>query len=298
MTHLKTVKAGDLNVGYLEFGLRSQPACIMLHGFPYDVQAYMEVAPILTAAGVRLILPYMRGYGPTSFLSADTLRSGEQAAFGSDLLAFINALEIEKAVVGGYDWGGRAACVVAALWPNRVEALVTGNSYNIQNIARALEPTEPAVEAAYWYQYYFHSERGRRGLMKNRRGFARQLWKMWSPNWDFDEHTFELTAGSFDNPDFVDVVIHSYRHRFGLVPGDPAFAKIESRLSAQPTIDVPTIAIDGTGDGVSGSTKHHAERFIGPFEHREFDRAGHNLPQERPKEWACAVLDARAMGSG
>jgi pimeloyl-ACP methyl ester carboxylesterase len=198
-------------------------------------------------------------------------------------------------VLGGYDWGGRAACIVAALWPDRVEALVSANSYNIQNIARSLEPASPAEEASFWYQYYFHSERGRRGLERDRAGIARQLWRMWSPNWEFDEETFERTAAAFDNPDFVEIVIHSYRHRFGLVPGDPAYAVIETRLGAQPRILVPSVTIDGDADGVDAGTSRHAGKFGGPHEHRVFHRAGHNLPQERPREWARAVLDARAM---
>ena len=292
---VKMIEAGVLRIEYLEYGSGDGWPCFMMHGFPYDVHAYSEVAPILAEAGAWVIVPYMRGYGGTSFLSEGTPRSGEQAAFGADLLALIDALDIESAVLGGYDWGGRAACIVSALWPDRVQALLTGNSYNIQNIARSLEPVNPAAEAAYWYQYYFHSERGRRGLAKDRRGIARQLWKMWSPHWNFDRNTFELTAASFDNPDFVDVVIHSYRHRYGLAPGDPAVAVIETRLSGQPLIKVPTIAIDGTGDGVSQSTKHHSALFAGAFEHREFNRAGHNLPQERPNDWAQAVLDVRTM---
>ncbi|MEE2688481.1 MAG: alpha/beta hydrolase [Pseudomonadota bacterium] len=294
----KSIKAGVLRIGYLEHGNADGWPCIMLHGFPYDVHAYADTALILAEAGARVIMPYMRGYGSTTFLSANTVRSGEQAAFGSDLLALLDALDIERAVIGGYDWGGRAACVVSALRPERVVALVSGNSYNIQNIARSLEPAKPAAEAAYWYQYYFHSERGRRGLTKDRRGIAKLLWEMWSPNWDFDEATFEQSAPAFDNPDFVEVVIHSYRHRYGLVTGDPAYRLIETHLSAQPQITVPTIAIDGTDDGVAGSTKGHARRFTGPFEHREFDQAGHNLPQERPTDWAQAVFDARALATG
>ncbi|PPR64664.1 MAG: Haloalkane dehalogenase [Alphaproteobacteria bacterium MarineAlpha4_Bin2] len=290
----KSIEAGVLRVGYLEYGAENGWPCIMMHGFPYDVHAYADVAPILAKAGARLIVPYMRGYGSTSFLSDDTPRSGEQAAFGSDLLALMDGLAIERAVLGGYDWGGRAACVVSALWPERVVSLISGNSYNIQNIARSLEPAPPAAEAAYWYQYYFHSERGRRGLKNDRRGIARLLWKMWSPNWHFDDATFDRSAPAFDNPDFVETVLHSYRHRYGLVPGDPAYAVIETRLSAQPAIIVPTVAIDGTGDGVAGSTQSHARHFTGPFEYREFNRAGHNLPQERPADWAQAVLDARA----
>ena len=291
----KTVTAGVLEVAYLETGPADGWPCIQIHGFPYDPQAYGEVAPILAAAGARVILPYMRGYGATRFLSAETPRSGEQAAFGADLRALMDALEIERAVLGGYDWGGRAACVVSALWPERVVALVSGNSYNIQNIARSLEPAPAAQEAAYWYQYYFHSERGRRGLTANRRDIARQLWRMWSPPWQFDDETFERSAASFDNPDFVDVVIHSYRHRYGLVPGDPAVAHIETQLTAQPPITVPAVTVDGDADGVGARTDHHAKRFTGPHEHRVFAGAGHNMPQEKPVEWAQAVLDARAL---
>ena len=291
----KTVTAGVLEAAYLEFGPESGWPCIMMHGFPYDVQAYGECAPVLAEAGARVIVPYMRGYGPTRFLSDKTPRSGEQAAFGNDLLCLMDALAIEKAVVGGYDWGGRAACVVSALWPERVTALVSGNSYNIQNIARANEPVAAAQEASYWYQYYFHSERGRRGLTENRRDIAKTLWGMWSPHWEFDDAIFERSAPSFDNPDFVDVVIHSYRHRYGLVPGDPAVAHIETQLTAQPPITVPAITIDGSGDGVNTGTAHHAKRFTGPREHRLYDKAGHNLPQERPQDWAQAVLDARGL---
>ncbi len=293
--NVKTVKAGVLEVAYVEHGSTDGWPCIMGHGFPYDVHAYAECGPILADAGARVIVPYMRGYGPTQFLSPDTPRSGEQAAFGADFLALMDALGIERAIVGGYDWGGRAACVTAALWPERVTALVSGNSYNIQNIARSNEPAPAAQEASYWNQYYFHSERGRRGLTKDRRDVARTLWRMWSPYWDFDEATFERTAEAFDNPDFVDVVIHSYRHRYGLVPGDPAVAHLETQLTAQPPITVPAITIDGSGDGVNTGTAHHAKRFTGPHKHRVFDKAGHNLPQERPEEWAQAVIDARRL---
>lgn len=244
-----------------------------------------------------MIVPYLRGYGPTRFLSGDTPRSGEQAALGADLLAFMDALEIHRAVLGGYDWGGRAACIVSALWPDRVQGLVSGNSYNIQNIAKSWEPATAAEEATFWYQYYFHSERGRRGLERDRRDITRLLWKMWSPTWRFDEETFEQSAASFDNPDFVDVVIHSYRHRYGLVPGDPGFAHIETQLVAQPPISVPTISIDGDVDGVNTGTSGHAHKFTGGHEHRIFSQAGHNLPQERPVEWARAVLDVRGMAS-
>ena len=292
----RTIRAGDLEVAYRELGPADGWPCIMCHGFPYDVHAYAEVALILAEAGARVIVPWLRGYGPTRFLDARTPRSGEQAALARDLLALLDALAIPKAVVGGYDWGGRAACIVSALWPERVQALVSGNSYNIQNIARSGEPAPAEREAAHWYQYYFHSERGRRGLSENRRDITRLLWRMWSPKWRFDDATFERSAAAFDNPDFVGVVIHSYRHRFGLVPGDPAVAHIETRLVAQPPITVPAITLDGDADGVAWSTAGHARKFTGRHEHRVLADAGHNMPQEKPAEWARAVLDARRMG--
>ena len=294
----KRIRAGQLDIAYREYGASDGWPCILSHGFPYDVHAYAEVAPLLADAGARVIVPFLRGYGPTRFISPETPRSGEQAALAADLLALMDALQIERATLAGYDWGGRASCIVAALWPERVAALVSGNSYNIQNIARAMEPGRPEDEAALWYQYYFHSERGRRGLAKDRRGIARLLWKMWSPKWSFDAATFERTAASFDNPDFVDVVIHSYRHRYGLVAGDPAVAAIEGRLVAQPPIGVPTISVDGDADGVNPGTAHHAGKFIGPHEHRIFHAAGHNLPQEKPAEWTRAILDARSFAQG
>ena len=295
---VKTVEAGVLRVQYREYGPTHGWPCVMMHGFPYDVHAYAAAAPILADAGARVIVPYMRGYGGTSFLSSKTPRSGEQAAFGADLLALMDALGVDRAVIGGYDWGGRACCVVSALWPERVIALVSGNSYNIQNIARSMEPAPAAAEAAHWYQYYFHSERGRRGLTEDRQDIIRHCWSLWSPKWAFGDATFEQSARAFDNPDFVDVVIHSYRHRYGLVPGDPAVAHIETRLTAQPPITIPAITIDGDSDGVSiRSTSGHAPFFTGPHEYRTFTNIGHNIPQECPADWAQAVLDARAMGT-
>ncbi|RVU37781.1 alpha/beta hydrolase [Hwanghaeella grinnelliae] len=295
MVTIQKIKAGVLEVAFRSVGPHDGWPCILGHGFPYDVHAYDQAADILAKNGARVIVPYLRGYGPTRFLSRDTPRSGEQAALGADLLALMDALRIERAVLGGYDWGGRAACIVSALWPDRVQALVTGNSYNIQNIAKSWEPAPAAEEATFWYQYFFHSERGRRALQRDRRDINRLLWKMWSPTWNFDEETFERSAVSFDNPDFVDVVIHSYRHRYGLVPGDPAVAHIETQLVAQPPISVPAISIDGDVDGVNAGTADHAGKFTGKHEHRVFRQAGHNLPQERPEDWAVAVLDARNM---
>jgi pimeloyl-ACP methyl ester carboxylesterase len=293
MRPLRAVRAGLLEVAYYEAGPADGPPVFLMHGFPYDIHSYVEVAPRLAAHGCRVIVPFLRGYGPTRFLSDATPRSGEQAALGADLLALMDALAVPRAVLAGYDWGGRAACVVAALWPERCTGLVSLNSYNIQNIAQAMQPDRPENEHRLWYQYYFHSERGRNGLAADRRALCRLLWRLWSPSWAFDEATFAQSAPAFDNPDFVDVVIHSYRHRFGLVPGDPAFADIEQRLAAQPPIRVPAITFDGADDGVRppASAAQHAAHFSGPRVHRVLPGVGHNLPQEAPQPFADAVLE-------
>ena len=293
----KSVTTDILDIAYLDYGAPDGWPCIMGHGFPYDVNAYAEAAPLIAQAGARVLVPYLRGYGPTRFRSAATLRSGEQAALGADLLAFMDVLGIQRAVVGGYDWGGRAACVVSVLHPERVVGLVSGNSYNIQNIARSMEPASPPEEAALWYQYLFHNERGRRAVERNGRGVVRQVCWMWSPSWQLVVGSFFKSAVAFDNPDFVDVVIHSYRHRYALVEGDPAYAAIEAKLAAQPPVLVPTIANDGDSDGVNPGTAHHARKFEGFFERRVFAGAGHNLPQERPADWAQAVLDVRSAAA-
>jgi pimeloyl-ACP methyl ester carboxylesterase len=289
---LKRVEAGVLSVAYENSGHADGKPVVLLHGFPYDVHAYAEVTPLLVAAGRRVITPYLRGYGPTCFLSADTPRSGQQAVLAHDVLALMDALALERAVLAGYDWGGRAACIVAALWPERVEGLVSGNGYNIQDIAASSKPAAPENEFRYWYQYYFHGERGRAGLEQNRRELCKLLWKLWSPKWDFDDATYERTAASFDNPDFVPVVIHSYRHRYALVPGDSAVEETERRLATQPRISVPTVSLDGDADGVmpSGGSQPHARFFSGRYEHKVIPRVGHNLPQEAPQEFAAAVL--------
>ena len=287
------VNAGVLDVAYLEHGPTDGMPVVLMHGFPYDVHAYDEVAPLLAAAGHRVIVPYLRGYGPTRFLSPDTPRSGQQAVLAHDLLALLDALDIDRALLAGYDWGGRAACIVSALWPERVAGLVTQNGYNVHNIPLSDRPGRPENEHRHWYQYYFHGERGRRGLQENRRDLCRLLWRLWSPYWAFDEDTYARTAESFDNPDFVDVVVHSYRHRYALVAGDPAVAETEKRLEALPAIAVPAIAMDGDGDGVlplGGSEEHHIH-FTGPYERRVIPRAGHNIPQEEPQRFAEAVLD-------
>lgn len=292
---IRRVMTESLEIAFIEHGHHDGWPCLLMHGFPYDVHCYDECINPLVDAGARVITPYLRGYGPTRFLHTETLRSGEQAALGHDLREMMDALEIDRAVLAGFDWGGRAACIVSALWPERVTALVSGNSYNIQNIAESMQPAPAEEEASYWYQYYFHCERGYTGLTQNRQEIAKLLWKMWSPSWNFDEEVFQQTAASFNNDDFVDVVIHSYRHRFGLAPGDPSLLAVEEKLQAQPDITVPTIAIDGEDNGVSPKTASHAHKFTGPYDYRVFPNTGHNLPQEQPAAWAQAVLDARAL---
>jgi pimeloyl-ACP methyl ester carboxylesterase len=293
MTPVRQVRAGVLDIGYHEAGRADGPPVLLMHGFPYDIHAYAEVAPLLAGKGCRVIVPFMRGYGSTRFLDAATPRSGQQGAFGADLLALMDALAIPRAVLAGYDWGGRACCVAAALWPERCAGLVSLNSYNIQDIAAAAKPIAPENERRYWYQYYFHGERGRAGLDQNRRPLCRLLWSLWSPTWVFDDATFERSAAAFDHPDFVEVVIHSYRHRFGLVAGDPAYEDIERGLAALPPITVPAITFDGADDGVMmiGGTAAHARHFTGPHQHRVVPGAGHNLPQEKPQDFADAVLE-------
>jgi pimeloyl-ACP methyl ester carboxylesterase len=292
MAESKHIEAGVLDIAYEEAGDAGAKTVILLHGFPYDVRAYDDVTPRLVAAGCRVLTPYLRGYGPTRFLAADTPRSGQQAVLAQDLVSFMDALAIPAATLAGYDWGGRAACIVAALWPERAAGLVTGNGYNIQNIPKALEPQSPENEHRYWYQWYFHGERGRRGLEQDRWGLCSLLWHLWSPNWDFDAATYARSAVSFDNPDFVEVVVHSYRHRYGLVPGDPAVEAIEEQLIAQPAIAVPTVAMDGDGDGVMaiGGCAGHAHHFTASYERVVIPRVGHNLPQEAPQAFAEAVL--------
>jgi pimeloyl-ACP methyl ester carboxylesterase len=292
---LKTVTAGVLEVAYQETGPAEGTPIVLLHGFPYDVWAFGEVTPLLAAQGCRVIVPYLRGYGPTRFRSPATPRSGQQAALGHDLLQLLNALALPSAVLAGYDWGGRAACIVAALWPERARGLVSCGGYNIQDIAGSAVPQPPELEHRHWYQFYFHGERGRAGLAAHRRELGRLLWRLWSPSWTFDDATFERTAAAFENPDFVEVVIHSYRHRFGLVPGDPALEETERRLAARPPITVPTVVLHGGDNAVSpaSSSERHARFFTGRYARRLIPGVGHNVPQEAPREFAEAILSLR-----
>ncbi|MDN3565405.1 alpha/beta fold hydrolase [Paeniroseomonas aquatica] len=290
---IHSVQTPVLDIAYTQHGPEDGPAVVLLHGFPYGPQGYDAVVPPLVDAGRRCIIPWLRGHGPTRYRDPATLRSGQQAALGKDLLDLLDALAIPRAVVAGYDWGGRAACILAALWPERAAGLVTCTGYNIQDIAAAARPAPPEQEHRWWYQYYFHTERGRAGLEADRQGIARLLWRLWSPNWAFDEATFQASAGAFDNPDYVATVIQSYRHRFGYASGDPALEPIEAALAAKPAIPVPTICLHGAGDGVGPvqSSAGHARHFTGSYERRVIPLVGHNIPQEAPAEFAKAILD-------
>jgi len=281
-----------LEIAYLEFGPADGPVVILLHGWPSDVHDWDGVAPPLAQAGFRVLVPWLRGFGPTRLLDATTPRSGQQAALGADVRDFMDALAIPQAILAGYDWGGRAACVVAALWPQRVRGLVAITGYAIQDIAGAGRPGSAEQEHRYWYQWYFHTERGRAGLTANRRDIARVLWRLWSPNWAFDEATLQASASSFDNADFVDVTIQSYRHRYGNAAGDPAYDELEARLAALPEITVPAIILHGEDDGV-GSPAGSIPRdrlFTGGVERRLIPRAGHFLSRENPHDVVAAVV--------
>jgi pimeloyl-ACP methyl ester carboxylesterase len=289
---MKTVRTPVLEIAYLESGPADGPAVVLLHGWPSDVHDYDGVAPALAEAGFRVLVPWLRGFGPTRILDPATPRSGQQAALGTDVRDFMDALSIPRAILVGYDWGGRAACIVAAVWPDRVSGLVAITGYAIQDIAAAARPAAAEQEFRYWYQWYFHTDRGRAGLTANRSDIARLLWRLWSPNWVFDEATFRATAVSFDNPDFVDVTIQSYRHRYGNAPGDPAYDELEARLAGQPVIAVPTIILHGEADGVgapAGSILRD-RLFTGGVERKLIPRAGHFLSREAPGDVVAAVI--------
>ncbi|HVY14432.1 MAG TPA: alpha/beta hydrolase [Rhodopila sp.] len=293
---MKTVRTPVLEIAYLEAGPSDGPVAILLHGWPSDVHDYDGVIGPLAKAGFRVLVPWLRGYGATRFLSADTPRSGQQAALGADVRDFMDALAIPDAILVGYDWGGRAACVVAALWPERVRGFVAITGYGIQDIPGASNPVAPDREYRYWYQWYFHTDRGVAGLTQNRLELTRLLWRLWSPNWDFDEATLQATAASFDNPDFVAVTIQSYRHRYGNAPGDPAYDALEARLAARPAIQAPTIILHGIDDGVGppDGSRPRDGLFTNLIERRDLPKAGHFLARENPDDVVQAVLRLRS----
>jgi pimeloyl-ACP methyl ester carboxylesterase len=295
---VRQVSTDTLDIGYHESGPESGRPVILLHGYPYDIHSYVDVVPLLVSQGFRVIVPHLRGHGTTRFLDAATPRSGQQAAIGQDVIDLMDALHIPEAVLAGCDWGGRAACVVAAIKPSRVVGLVSVNSYLIQDIAHAATPLPAKVEAGLWYQFYFQSERGRAGLQANRDDIARVLWENNSPTWRFDGPTFDRAAKAFANPDYVDVVVHSYRHRLGLAPGVPQYEAIEKKLAALPALLVPAITLDGIDDGVISATDGSASaaKFSGPRSHRRIAGVGHNLPQEAPQAFADAVIELVRSG--
>jgi pimeloyl-ACP methyl ester carboxylesterase len=290
---LKQIDAGLLRVGYAEAGPPDSPAVILLHGWPYDIYSYVEVSPLLAAAGYRVIVPYLRGYGPTGFLSDATLRNGQQAVLGVDVVALMDALGIDQAIIAGFDWGARSACVVAALWPERCRAIVSVSGYLIGSPKANQAPLPPAAELQWWYQYYFATERGRAGYERYRNDFAKLIWQIASPRWDFDEATFDRTAQSFDNPDHVDIVIHNYRWRLGVADGEPAYEDLERRLAEAPVITVPAITLEGDANGAPHpDPAAYAEKFTGKYTHRLVAGGiGHNLPQEAPEAFAEAVIE-------
>ncbi len=290
---LKQIDAGPLNIGYAEAGPANGPAVVLLHGWPYDIYSYLDVTPILASAGYRVIVPYLRGYGTTRFLSSETFRNGQQSAVALDTINLMDALKIQRAIIGGFDWGGRSADVMAVLWPDRCKALVSVSGYLIASQKANQAPLPPKAELQWWYQYYFATERGRQGYDKYRRDFAKLIWQIASPKWAFDDATFDRSAASFDNPDHVTIVIHNYRWRLGLAGGEPKYDKYEERLAQGSAINVPTITLEGDANGAPHpDPASYANKFSGKYQNRIIKGGiGHNLPQEAPKEFAQAVID-------
>jgi pimeloyl-ACP methyl ester carboxylesterase len=291
---LKQIEAGELSVGYVELGAADRPVVILLHGWPYDIHSFAEVAPRLVAAGYRVIVPHLRGYGTTRFLSDAAMRNGQQAVLGTDVIALMDALKIDKAVIGGFDWGARTANIVAALWPERVKAMVSVSGYLIGSRAANQHPLPPKAEFSWWYQFYFTTERGREGYERYRRDFSRLIWELASPQWKFDDATFARSAAAFDNPDHVDIVIHNYRWRLGLAEGDPKYDALEAKLATGPAIAVPTITMEGDANGAPHpDPAAYAKKFSGRYQHRLITGGiGHNLPQEAPRAFAQGIIDA------
>jgi pimeloyl-ACP methyl ester carboxylesterase len=294
---LKQIDAGMLNVGYAEAGPASGPAAILLHGWPYDIHSFVDVVPVLASAGYRVIVPYLRGYGTTRFLSSETVRNGQPSAIAVDTVALMDALKIRKAIVAGFDWGARTADIMAALWPERCKGLVSVSGYLIGSQAAGMTPLPPKAELQWWYQFYFATDRGREGYDKYRRDFSKLIWQVASPKWNFDDATFDRSAASFDNPDHVAIVIHNYRWRLGLAEGEPKYDDLEKRLAQSPVITVPAITLEGDANGAPHPDPgSYAKKFSGKYTHRTITGGiGHNLPQEAPRAFAKAVIDVDAL---
>ncbi|ANZ41909.1 alpha/beta hydrolase [Lentzea guizhouensis] len=288
---IKQVRAGLLNIGYAELGPADGPVTILLHGWPYDIHSYVDVAPALAAKGHRVLIPYLRGYGPTRFLHARTFRNGQQSALAADVIAFMDALKVRKATIAGFDWGARTACITAALWPERVKALVSVSGYLVVNLKQNQEPLSPQAELGWWYQYYFATERGVQGYTRNAYEFNKLIWKLASPKWDFDEATYAQSATAWNNPDHVAIVIHNYRWRLQLAEGEHRYDGYERELQQKPVISVPTITVASDFDGADADGTGYRKQFSGPYEHRVLKDIGHNVPQEAPEAFTRAVLD-------
>ncbi|MFE0024399.1 alpha/beta fold hydrolase [Amycolatopsis sp. NPDC059021] len=289
---IKRIDAGDVTMAYAEFGPAAGQPVLLLHGWPYDGHSYVDVAPLLAAAGYRVLVPFLRGYGATTFRSAETVRNGQQSAVAADIVAFMDALKIDKAILGGFDWGARTADVIAVLWPQRCKAIVAVSGYIITNLEATQRPLAPAAELGWWYQYYFATERGRAGYRANRHDFNKLIWKNASPRWTFDDATYDRSAAAFDNPDHVDIVVHNYRWRLSLAPGEPRFDEYERKLATAPPISVPSITIGSDFDGAAKDGKSYRDKYAGKYAHRILDGIGHNVPQEAPRPFAQAIIDA------
>ncbi len=288
---LRQIDAGLLNVGYAEVGPAGGPVVILLHGWPYDIHSYVDVAPLLATAGFRVIIPYLRGFGKTSFLSSETFRNAQQSAVALDIIALMDALRIDKAVLGGFDWGARTVAIMAALWPERCKAIVSVSGYLITSLQANLQPLPPQAEWGWWYQYYFATERGKLGYSTNRHEFNKLIWKSASPKWEFDDATYKRTAAAFNNPDHVSIVIHNYRWRLSLATGEPRYDDLEQKLFQGPVISVPAITIASDFDGPAADGAAYAKRFSGKYSHRILKGIGHNVPQEAPQAFAQAVIE-------
>jgi len=288
---LKQIDAGLLNVGYAEAGPANGKPVVLLHGWPYDIHSFIDVAPLLASAGFRVIIPYLRGYGTTRFLASDTFRNGQQSAVAADIIALMDALKIDKAIIAGFDWGARTAVIMAALWPERCKAIVPVSGYIVVNLTANQQPLPPRAELGWWYQYYFATDRGERGYGQYRHDFNKLIWQIASPKWRFDDATYDRTAASFDNPDHVQIVIHNYRWRLSLAKGEPRYDAFEQKLFEGPPITVPSITIGSDFDGANADGSAYAKKFSGKHTHRVLEGIGHNVPQEAPQEFARAIID-------